>query len=141
MLFVKWRMNTNGVGKQFIKRVWRKFPLIFYIAFLCLLFISRGQTSRSKIEINLAYFSLLNSNKTHHSKTHQMIKMWILKIDVFKMTQIPGGSFIGRKSSRFYVICSHKFWEKNLVFSIITVLTISWKRDRNDNFRINNHWL
>ena len=46
------------------------------------------------------------------------------------MTQIPRGSFIGRKSSQFYLICSHKFWEKNLVSSVITVFTISGKQDR-----------
>ena len=92
-----------------------------------------------KIEINSAYFSLLNSNKTHHSNTHQMIKMWILKIDVFKTMQIPGGLFFGRKSSLLYLICSHKFWEINSVFSVITVFMISRERDRKDNFPINNN--
>ena len=67
--------------------------------------LNQSRSNVKKIEINLAYFSLLNNNKTHHRQhhinTHQMIRNVNLKIDVFKMTQIPGGSFIGRKSSQF----------------------------------------
>ena len=67
--------------------------------------MSSVESKHQKIEINLL-FSPKKQQNTSHAPNDKNVN---LKIDVFKITQIPGGLFIGRKSFQFYLICGHKF--------------------------------